>query len=297
MKTKMIIPLILFIMISNTLNAQQTGIVSYPEYGLQFSIPEKWMGKEADDMYIMGSNVESGRMVLFFSEAESQNQLIQQLKDGFHDQAVQLSLNGELNVGAEQITGVYEGMVSRQSVKAFLVSKRNKEGKGLIVVSLIETALYSQKTIQLAKTVAKSVQFFHPIKPNDPNKPTAVECVEYLNGNKLVWVDYYNSPDQSGNGSGLSGGYDLQKEINLCANKVFTYFGSSFVSVGSENASIFQNHRAKGHGNWKIIEGEAYPLLVLSYHDGITQKMTITRDDGKTFLDGERHYVVDGECF
>ncbi|MFP2996228.1 hypothetical protein ABN763_09955 [Spongiivirga sp. MCCC 1A20706] len=297
MKTLIIASLILFFIMSNKLNAQQTGIVSYPEYGLQFSIPENWMGKEADDMYIMGSNIEAGRMVLFFSEAESQNQLIQQLKGGFHDQAVQLNLKGALNVGTEQITGMYEGLVSGQSIKAFLISKRSKEGKGLIIVSLIERALYGQKTIQLAKKVANSVQFFHPIQPADPHKTSTAQCIERVNGNKLVWVDYYNSPDRSGNGSGLSGGYDLKKEINLCASSVFTYFGSSFVNVGSENASVFQDHQAKGHGNWKIVEGEKYPLLILTYHDGNVQQMAITMKDGKTFLDGERYYVVDGECY
>ena len=63
----------------------QTGRVDYPYLGIQFTIPKGWRGQESGEVFVMGSVVKPGLLLMTLSEARSPQYLKSQADAGIVD--------------------------------------------------------------------------------------------------------------------------------------------------------------------------------------------------------------------
>lgn len=82
-------------------------------------------------------------------------------------------------------------------------------------------------------------------------------------------------------------GLSTEKHVDLCANGRFYYRGEeSYLSGGFTAAGAGRNE-----GTWAA-RGS---VLVLTWADGSVDRRTLSRQGGKTFVDGTRWFLVDAE--
>ncbi len=61
--------------ISSSIYGQLTGRVAYKEEGVTFNIPTNWVGQEVEEIFIMGSQQESGLIALITHPAKNLKEL------------------------------------------------------------------------------------------------------------------------------------------------------------------------------------------------------------------------------
>jgi hypothetical protein len=109
-----------------------------------------------------------------------------------------------------------------------------------------------------------------------------------LRGKKLHYFTRYNG----GSGGGMAG----HKEIGLCSDGSFFFRGDFSASIYVPGATAGSNGRKSNVGSWKV-QGGVTPSLVLLFEGGAQSTYTLTTQDSKTFLNGQRWLMEDAaEC-
>ena len=102
---------------------------------------------------------------------------------------------------------------------------------------------------------------------------------------KLVYMSSYNS------GYG-SGGFSSEKKLYLAADGSYAFRSASSVSVyvpGATAGSAGQNGQ---QGRWRVVEQNGQALLELNASNGAKELIRLSADGSKTFLNGNRWFVV-----
>ncbi|MEL6972776.1 MAG: hypothetical protein AAFZ63_25170 [Bacteroidota bacterium] len=290
-------PCFFFAMIfTSLLFGQITGSVNYPEEGISFTIPQQWIGEELDEVFVMASNQEAGIIAMLFHPAKTKDKLIEQMQQGLHDELINLyPVGGISSTALNRVEGIYQGTLQGQAVKGKSVALINPHGQGIVIFSLINDNLYAARTDELANEVAASVSFSPSIATNsnlglNPDF-NAQQVRQYLANKHLKYVENYNSDTPGG------GGYSINKEINLCPNGTFTFYGSSYLNVSSPNHDPYLK-AGQGHGTYEFIDDRGEVYLQLNYTDGHYESLQVTYEESRTFLNGARYYVLDEvECY
>lgn len=118
-------------------NAQDVGEVGYPFLGIQFTIPEGWIGREMEFGYMIASNTEPGFVLLRTHEARTVEVLKQESGAGIVDDVgTNLQLAGEIESVTGQGIGAHlSGTVEFQPAKAYVAAVINPFGKGVVVLA------------------------------------------------------------------------------------------------------------------------------------------------------------------
>lgn len=282
----LLLPLLFLSSIS--LFGQATGKVDYKHLGLSFTIPNGWMGQEAEMGYMMASNSVPG-LILMLPHDQSYNleQLKAQAQAGLNEgNGTNLQLSGTLStLGQGAIGGEFTGTLEWQPAKAYIIGMNNPHGLGLTIISITTSEKYTDQYPGYAKAVMNSVQFRQPESKEDIG-----EWKEWMKNVKLTYMESYSSVSPGVDGM-TGGGYSFSKEIDLCGAGYFNYYGSSNISTGSNNSSAYNNSNSRGNGSWDIRVGpDGNPLLVLNFNDGSTNSYTLTYNDKKLYLNGTRYF-------
>ena len=122
------------------LSAQQTGVVQYKELGVQFSIPNGWVGQESEAGFVMGHQSIPG-LVLITSHNYTMEQLIQEAHKGIADQqGTRLQLTGQLkNWSTRAVGGEFQGTLEWQPAKAYIIGMANDLGMGISIMIMTTT--------------------------------------------------------------------------------------------------------------------------------------------------------------
>jgi len=278
--------------ISSSIYGQLTGRVEYKEEGVTFDIPTNWVGQEVEEVFIMGSQKEAGLVAITAHPARNLKELRDNMQLGLQEGEVTLNLKNNLKkLSNTMIEGLYEGVIDNQQVKGNAIGVLNSYGEGVVVFSLISPELFSNRTLQIGKKVANSVTFNTPqLTNNVSNGLTVAQVTQDLGGNKLIYQESYYSNTSGG------GGYERSKEINLCPNGTFTYYGSSYLNFTDPNFDPYRKN-GQSHGSWKFINQNGNIYLNLNYTNGSKENLRVRYEDDKTFLDEGRYYLGDVTCY
>ncbi|GAB5553477.1 MAG: hypothetical protein Sapg2KO_30680 [Saprospiraceae bacterium] len=288
MKAISFLNLCLLFFASLSVNAQQTGKVDYKVLGINFTIPNGWVGQEGEGMFVMGSNTIPGVILMTTNEATTMEQMKQEARVGIVDQAgTNLQLSGDFDaVGTNGIGAEFLGTLEFQAAKAYVIGLLNPFGQGVTIMAVTLKDKYTNDHKSAAITLAKSLQFKKPAYG-----PIAEQWKKDLNGVRLTYMSSYSSVDYSNPNYTSGGGYSTKKVIDLCPQGYFTYNGSHSMNIDASGSTASSNGTGKGAGTWKVIantSGQA--VLQLNYYDGAVSEYVLTTEDGKTMLDGTRYF-------
>lgn len=266
--------------------SQLSGKVSLPHAGVEFTIPEGWVGQETDAGYILGSHTEAGAILLSTHQMTSLESLKQEAMNGFQeDGGTQLQIEGAPEtLGKTSIGGMYKGMLQGQPVKAYAVGLINPHGKGVTIISVTTPELFADRHRQLAREIAGGMRFFKAEKA-----PIVDEWKQVLTNARLTYMESY---------SNQNGGYSDKIVIDLCANGTFRHRKRYQMGLDTGGAMASDHNAAQGAGSWIVSQdGGGNPILELTFDDGRVQEYTLQFVDDKTLLNGTRYFrTYDGGC-
>ncbi|GAB1857406.1 hypothetical protein MHTCC0001_22420 [Flavobacteriaceae bacterium MHTCC 0001] len=287
-----IITLILLLNMFNTTGfAQQTGIVQYPEYGIQFTIPNNWVGEELEESYAMKSVKEKGMMLLILNELTTLEELKSEFSKPITETGLVLQPTGNIEVGSNHVTRYYTGTINGTKVKAFGIGQLNTYGHSVTMAVITEVDTFSKVHENALFTLQKSLQFNKPkVNPHF----NAALCKSDLGGKTLKFEDHKFS---SGGVGGVSGSYSITRIINLCPTGLFAYYGGSNVSVESENSHGHSGGTGESHGTWQFKDEAGKVYLYLNFSDGEIRYYEVSyKNDNGPYLDNTRYYALDLNC-
>ncbi|MDF9794765.1 hypothetical protein OKW21_000028 [Catalinimonas alkaloidigena] len=267
----------------NHVNAQTTGVVNYEHLGIQFTIPEGWVGQEAEGGFIVGHQSKPGFAFLSPMEAKSLEEIRVQGQQGIIEAGgTHLQLQDQMEaISNSSLGGVFKGTLQNTAVTAYLLGILNPHGSGVVIIAASTPEQYSVTHRQLAIDLANSMIFSKPQVP-----PVAAQWKQKFSNARLTYMESYSS-------GGGSGGYQIQKEIHLCGQGFFKYSGSSSMSVDTGGAFGSSGGSSAGDGRWEVVgnqQGEA--MLRLLFNSGEVYEYTLAYQDNKTLLNGERYFVT-----
>lgn len=296
MKTRssfLIITFLLLAMFIDTVIAQESGKVDYPQIGLSFQIPDSWVGQEGDGVYFIAHNSIPGMIIIIpHSNPMSVDEMIAESSAGlqFGEGTFLNPVNNMSKINDNSIGGEFEGSFDHNPAKAFIIGISNPNGNGITIVSVTSSEAYnSTQYKKLAMDVQSSVVFTEPEPTSQTNGSTESGSLKdwnyQLGDTKLTYMDSYYSGGENG------GGYNMKEEIHLCKAGYFLYYDQSFVAVGGSNVSGYSAGNSQGHGGWQIIDRGGTFVLALSFNEGSVKEYNLAwGEEYKLFLNGYRYY-------
>lgn len=136
----------------NHVNAQTTGVVNYEHLGIQFTIPEGWVGQEAEGGFIVGHQSKPGFAFLSPMEAKSLEEIRVQGQQGIIEAGgTHLQLQDQMEaISNSSLGGVFKGTLQNTAVTAYLLGILNPHGSGVVIIAASTPEQYSVTHRQLA---------------------------------------------------------------------------------------------------------------------------------------------------
>ena len=179
---------------------------------------------------------------------------------------------------------------TRGRIMFFFVGLRGGGVGSLVAVATPELLSLRQSAIaevasSLAQSAAPKPSASARTNSGQGGTPLARQWTQHLSDKKLVQFSSYNS------GYG-SGGYSSEKKLYLASDGSYAFRSSSSVSVYVPGASGSSAGRNGQDGRWRVVDQGGQPLLELIAKDGTTELIRLSMDGTKTFLNGNRWFVV-----
>lgn len=264
--------------LSEVVFGQQTGNINYEQLGISFTIPDGWVGQEAEEVYLISSYSQPGFMMLSIQEYASQEKMRQEMQAGYQEGfTTSLQPVGSVETIDQNTLGAeYGGVLEGQKAKAYVTGTINDFGQDVYIMAATTADLYSPMYKQLAFELEQSL-IFSEVKPSQDWK-------NLLSNTKLTYMDSYSSTSYTS--GGFSGGYSTEAVFDLCSKGYFNYYGSSNMSFGSDVSSGYSSDSGQGSGEWDVVGN----TLQLKFRNGEVWEYELTMEDGKTFLNGYRYF-------
>lgn len=264
---------------------QLSGKVTLPHAGVEFTIPQGWIGQETAMGYILGSQTEAGAIFLSSHQSTSLETLRQEAMKGIYEEGLQLNIDGALeNLGENSIGGNYAGMLQGQTVKAYGVGLINPHGRGVSILAVTTPQMFTERHRQLAKEIASTMRFFKA-----EASPVVNEWKNALTNARLTYMDSYSTQ---------GGGYSNKIVIDLCPG----YFRrNKNNSLNADVGGVFGSGHSgdQGSGTWQVIpDASGDPILELTFTDGQVQEYRLQYVNDQTLLNGVRYFRTnDAGCY
>lgn len=152
------------------------------------------------------------------------------------------------------------------------------------LIAVGHRGLVENREAVLAAVAATLTNRAPALRP-DENGPVAREWDGRFRGKKLVQLRGYNS-------GGGAGGYNGRKTLVLGADGTYSYQSAMAISVYTAGSSGTSTSRDNHSGRWRIYEQADRVLLETRNSNGDVIVRVLSYEGGKTFLDGERWFVV-----
>ncbi len=277
--------LTLLCILCSTLSYSQTP-VSFQELGLSFDLPKGWSGQVQEDYYVAGHESISGIMVLFQNSATNATELMQLAVRGIVDEGIQLNVSDDFKLkGSNKIEGFYQGVFNGAQVKCFAIGLINNLGSGLNILVITTKDAFSDTHITEAKKLARTVNFFE----GSDTKATH-EWKDYIVNRQLKYMHTNTSSDYSGGSTGTSN----QITIKLYTDYTFYYYSNSNASFSSQAGFGYVDSTKSNKGRYNIYSiGTDTYLELLFKDDKIYEYVLTSSEEGHTYLNGDRYFVVD----
>ncbi|WP_373493623.1 hypothetical protein [Aquiflexum sp.] len=287
MKVSLLLGFLGFFLISvNTSMAQLTGTVIKKDLGLEFSIPEGWVGQENNGVILLGSHTVPGMIILSLHEYKTVGEMKSEATIGFSDNSgTELRPAGDIEEIDSHIIGLpYAGKLEGYDAKAYVIGILNPKGYGVTIMAATNPENYSEEYRKISHQIANSLKF-----SEIDTSSLLEEWKQKLNNRALNYMSSYNSNDSRG-----YGGTSARRKISLCGNGQFSYSSSSSINIDVGGAFGNSSSKDSGSGSWNVEnDGPAGAKLVLRFQDGRVWEYSLgINDKGNTILNGERYFNI-----
>lgn len=275
-----------FCLLTTALTGQKTGKITYDQLGIEFTIPDGWVGQEGNGAFIMGSNSIPGIILLLPQSYTDIAAMKKDLMAGYADEAgTNLTAEGNSETLTDNTLGViYTGVVEGQPAKGYAIGAFNHLGNEVAILALTTVSQFGDQHISLAKSVAKSLRFFAP-----KTAPIIEEWNQLLRGTKLTYLDSYYSPSYTE--GGISGGYSTKIVFDLCPEGYFIHYGNDLMSAGGESSNAFSSSKSEGSGTWKVIvNASGQPTLQFTFNNNEVWEYTLEMREKSLYMNGNKYY-------
>jgi len=258
--------------------SQLSGKISLPHAGVEFTIPQGWIGQETEVGYILGSQTEAGAVFLTNHQSTSLQSLKQEAMKGIYEEGMQLMMQGSPEtLGKTIIAGSYTGSFQGQAVKAYAVGLINPYGKGVSILVVTAPDMFSERHRQLGKEIADNIRFFEA-----ETSPAVDEWKKALTNARLTYVESYSSQGS---------GYSDKIVIDLCGTGYFRQTKRYRMGIDTGGAFANDNSDSQGVGEWAILQdASGNPILEMKFNDGQIHEYTLQYANEKTLLNGKRYF-------
>ena len=274
--------LLTFLCVSQiTLKAQEQ--VSLDDFGLSFTVPAGWTGDFQGEYIVLGHTSIPGMMVLSENPTRTIKALVSEAQQSIQEDGFNLTPDGNFKtVNTKRAEGFYKGTYDYSTkVKAYAIGLIDGTGKGMNILILTETGAFSQKHIDAANQLAKSVRFFKP-KASKVTK----EWEQRLVGKKLTYQHTGDGPD----------GGSTKRVITLCPNGNFTFYFNSHSAFDVAEGFGYVNSNEDSRGQYSIYSLQNKAYLVLNFEDGKEYEYQLSvNPKGYPVLDETRYIPLDAE--
>lgn len=199
------------------------------------------------------------------------------MKQGYQDQRIAMVATGkpekiELDNGSVMKVDI-QGIVERELVKGVAASFIGNDGQGMVVLVSGPDKDWGKLKPIAQKTIA-SVKFtdFTP-------GPDAFDWYYMLAGTRLSLRGTENDRSR-------------KEDLYFCSNGRFKHRVSASAMRESDTGSSFGFSSRTGSGAWTVADVGGMSLLKLRHGDGNEESIVIEDRNGKTFLDGQRYYMM-----
>lgn len=265
--------------------SQISGKVSLPYAGLEFIIPEGWVGQETESGYLLGSNSEAGAIFLSGHENSSLESLKQEAMRGIQEEGMILRMEGEPRIVRQNgIAGSYSGSLQGQAVEGYAVGLINPYGGGVSVLVLTTPEMFMERHRQLVDEIAATMRFFQAEKA-----PIVDEWKQALTNARLTYMESYSSQGD---------GYSDKVVIELCSAGYFKHSKRYNMGIDTGGASASDHNASQGSGSWDVVQdASGNPVLQLNFSHGEVMGYTLQYVNEKTLLNGRRYFrTYDAGC-
>lgn len=269
------------------INAQKTGKVEYKTLGIEFTIPNGWVGQEGDGLFIIGSQTVPGLVIVTTNDAKSVDQMKNEARQGIADQnGTNLQVNGSFeDLGNNAVGADLQGTLEWQAVKGYILGMVNPIGTGVTIMVASTPQQYSDQLKQAAFQIQNSIKFKKP-----ETGPIVQKWKNEIVGRRLHYLNSYYS------GGAIGGGYDDETIIELCTSGSFYYYSKSNTTISGDGISAYNSDGDNGNGKWEVtanVEGQG--VLKLNFRNGEVYTYTLSFQDKYVHLNGYKYYRVNPE--
>jgi hypothetical protein len=270
--------------------------------GVALTLPPRWDGllPQGAEAMLLVSDTEAGIGIVYavpqitVEEARTSFSGPQDLGDG-----VVLQPAGPIQVQGNVLTGRYRAAPYTGLMRCVVAPTGN--GLGVLYAGPAEQAQHFEETLaEIFRTVV-----FAP--PGGATGGTAgampvsgasggskgEEWRSFLAGMMLKYLESYSS-----SGGGISGGYNIERTLDLCRDGTYAYYDSSLVSAGGVGINGYGAGSGQHDGRWQVqSDSDAQALLLLTDTSGQVHRHQLGWDASsqRTYLDGERVFRVPSE--
>jgi hypothetical protein len=280
--------------LQQSVKAQLTGHVEYPNLGISFQLPFDWYGQE-NESSIIATTPQHNCVLVISVHKSSLGDLEKELRTGIHDDmGTSLALaTDEILKKDKKISGALHGVVEYNSAECYYVGLENKTGFGLSVLGVSflgeDLDLIYSAVDSLVKSVKfssiKSVAGGNKVREEkESNNEMSVEkWIGLLGDSLLTNNDTSNSTDPS----------NEREKLYLCRPGYFRFEGKSTISIGGDAGSANLNQKEKGEGSWGIIEqAPGVFTLKLNFYNGTYSAYAIAYIEEKLYLNKIRYFLT-----
>ncbi len=128
--------------------------------GYKFRAPQGWKYKKDHKMVLLGHDTIAGVILVLKLQAKDINEVYSQMRQGLHDDGIQLSLAGPLTtISKNVISGKYSGYSSGQQVKARSTGTLSPYGGVAYVLAVATPDKYGSQLLSVADVIIKNLKF------------------------------------------------------------------------------------------------------------------------------------------
>ena len=247
------------------------------QYGYSIELDDRYqLAMDTDVSFFRSDN--SGVVIIRSWPDLSEEIARDYLERGYQDEKVALVIAGKpVPVSVENGKGLQvdiDGIVERKRIKGVAGSYYGDAGQGLLVLVAAELQDWDQVSKE-AETMLASIKLGETIE-----RFTARDWWFMLANTQLVRRDTTN-------------GELLHEDLEFCGDGVF-YHSAVYTSNEIDGSGSFMDFsRKQKSGRWYVTDDEANKVvLALHYRNGREDHKTIEDRMGRTYLDGQRYFIL-----
>jgi hypothetical protein len=262
-----IVWLMLLFLITNIFFAQESSDEWISQGGFKFIKPTGWVYQQDESGILLGHDKISGAILIIPTEANSFDEVKQQMLAGLDEEGTSLFLSGKLTTLGENIyAGEYSGIYEYQNVKAYIIGTHPAHGNGVYILAFDSPENFNKELSKTAEAIAKGMKYTKTKTPDN------ITLEKRTGGNEASGlIKYFAGTYYSFTGGGITSG-GTERRFVICSNGQFYFTSESGYSGDAGTAGAWGVASQSGEaGTWNINGSKTAGQIFLRYNNGNTE--------------------------